>query len=117
MAPKGYGEPFLPQHSGQRGAPATSADNANQFCHNFVDDPIEIRKLADSSVRDESEIYGEGYSASSSSSSFSANRANETTRSSFSTSIRRTPCVLRPITRMSLMRRRMILPLLVTSIS
>src|SRR5262245_36773354 len=53
----------------------------------------------------------------SSSSSFSARRAKDTTRSPSSISISRTPCVLRPMIRISLIRRRMILPLLVTSIS
>jgi len=46
-----------------------------------------------------------------------ASRASETTRSPSSTSIRCTPWVLRPMTRMSVMRSLMILPLLVTSIS
>src|SRR5439155_12268480 len=49
------------------------------------------------------------------SSSRSARRATETTRSPSSRPIRRTPCVFRPITRISFTRRRMTFPPLVTS--
>src|SRR5438552_13008262 len=58
---------------------------------------------------------GTGSSLASPSSSRSARRATEATRSPSSRSIRRTPCVLRPITRISLTRRRITFPPLVTS--
>src|SRR2546426_2362814 len=58
---------------------------------------------------------GTGSSLASPSSSRSARRATDATRSPSSRLIRRTPCVLRPITRISLTRRRITFPPLVTS--